>query len=169
MRRNVRRAGRFLILPTLALVVVVAFLPGRVELATQMYALLLCGLAFLLAVAAIRESYPPESPLRPKRPTGLEAEPPPTLAQIEKETALAAAGTFDLHWRLRPRLRELAISLLAARRGVSLDGDPESARQILGDETWELVRRDRPPPSERAGRRGSPATLERLVDSLERL
>lgn len=169
MRRNVRRTSRFLILPTLALVVVVAFLPGRVELATRMYALLLCGLAFLLAIAAIRESYPPESPLRPKRPTGVESERPPTLAQIEKETALAAAGPFDLHWRLRPRLRELAISLLAARRGVSLDGDPESARQILGDETWELVRGDRPPPSERAGRRGSPATLERLVDSLERL
>ena len=169
MRRNVRRTGRFLILPTLALVVVVAFLPGRAELATRVYALLLCGLAFLLAIAAIRESYPPEAPLRSKRPTGLEAEPPPALAQIEKETGLAAAGPLDLHWRLRPRLRELAISLLAARRGVSLDGDPESACEILGDETWELVRRDRPPPADRAGRRGSPATLERLVDSLERL
>jgi hypothetical protein len=169
VRRNVRRTGRFLILPTLALVVVVAFLPGRVELATRVYALLLCGLAFLLAIAAIRESYPPETPLRYKRPTGLEAEPLPTLAQIERETARAAAGPLDLHWRLRPRLRELAISLLAARRGVALDGDPESAREILGDETWELVRRDRPPPPDRVGRRRSPATLERLVDSLERL
>ena len=168
MRGKVRRTGRFLILPTLALVVVVAFLPGRAELATRMYALLLCGLAFLLAIAAIRESYPPETPLRSKRPSGPETEHPPDLAQIEKETGLAAGGPLDLHWRLRPRLRELAISLLAARCGVSLDGDPDSAREILGDETWELVRRDRPPP-DRVGRRGSPATLERFVDSLEGL
>jgi hypothetical protein len=75
VRRNVRRTGRFLILPTLALVVVLAFLPGRAELATRAYALLLCGLVFLLAIAAIRESYPPEAPLRSKRPIGLEAEP----------------------------------------------------------------------------------------------
>jgi hypothetical protein len=171
VRRNVARTGRFLILPTLALVVVAVLLPGRVELATRMYALLLCGLALLLAIGAFRESYPPEAPLRPKRPkrTRFEAEPPPTLAQIERETRLAAAGPFDLEHRLRPRLRLLATSLLAARRGISLDGDPDSAREILGDETWELVCADRPPPPHRMVRRVTPALLARLVDSLERL
>jgi hypothetical protein len=166
----VRRTGRFLVLPTLALVVVAAFLPGRVELATRLYALLLCGLALLLAIAVLRETYPPAAPLRPKRPRARQQhEPVPTLAQIAEETAIGAGGPFDLHQRLRPRLRELATWLLAARRGISLDGDPESARAILGEETWELVRKDRPPPPDRAGGRVSPTALTRVVDSLERV
>lgn len=171
MRRNLARAGRFLVLPTAALVSIVAYIPGRAELATRIYALLLCGLALLLAIAELRRAYPPERPLRPMQPprTGDEIEPPATLAQIEQETALAVAGPFDLHQRLRPRLRALAGSLLAAKRGISLDGDPDSAHQILGDETWELVREDRPPPPDRVGGRVSPATLARFVDSLERL
>ena len=171
MRQNLVRTGRFLVLPTLALAVVVAFFPGRAELATRIYALVLCGLALLLAIAALRQTYPAAAPLRSKRQRRARQRPvpPPTLAQLERETALAAAGPFDLHQRLRPRLRVLAISLLAAKRGISLDGDSDSAREILGDETWELVRKDRPPPPDRTGGRVSSATLERLVDSLERV
>jgi hypothetical protein len=166
----VRRTGRFLVLPTLALVVVVAFLPGRVELATRLYALVLCGYALLLAIAVLRQTYPPATPLRPKRPRrGGQPAPLPILAQIEEETAIGAGGPFDLHQRLRPRLRTLAASLLAARRGVSLDGDPDSARAILGDETWELVRKDRPPPPDRMAGRVPTETLTRIVDSLERV
>lgn len=171
MKRNVLRTGRFLVLPTLALVVVVAFFPGRVELATRLYALVLCGFALLLAITVLRQTYPPTAPLRPKRPRRGRQQPAhlPILAQIEEETAIGAGGPFDLHQRLRPRLRALAVSLLAARRGVSLDGDPDSAREILGEETWELVREDRPPPPDRVGGRVSSATLARIVDSLERV
>jgi hypothetical protein len=74
----------------------------------------------------------------------------------------------DLQYRLRPRLRELATGLLESRHGIVLDDEPEAARALLGDEAWELLRPDRPTPKERA-RGPSPAALERVVVSLERL
>lgn len=171
MRHELVRGGRFLVLLTLALLVVVLFVPGRVELALRVYALVVCGLMLLLAIAALRTMYPPAAPLRPRReraapPRGGR---PPTLDRIEQVTALAVAGSFDLHYRLRPRLRALALSLLAARRGISLDDDPEAAREILGDVTWELVRRDRPPPEDRLGRGLPRSELAEVVHSLERL
>ncbi|HWQ24111.1 MAG TPA: hypothetical protein VNK94_08410, partial [Gaiellaceae bacterium] len=59
--------------------------------------------------------------------------------------------------------------LLAARRGVSLDGAPEQARALLGRETWELVRADRPPPADRHAQGIAAMELARAVESLERL
>jgi hypothetical protein len=83
--------------------------------------------------------------------------------------ALGIAGAFDLHHRLRPRLRTLAAELLATRRGISLNGAPGRARDLLGDETWELVREDRPPPEDRQAR-GLPINeLRDVVESLERV
>jgi hypothetical protein len=168
--RTLVRPARLLVLPTIALVAVVTLFPGRAELATRIYALLFSGLVLVFALAALRRRYPPATPLRPRRPrVGDELVRPPTLVQIEQETALAACGPLELHLRLRPRLRALAAALLAAKRGVSLDRDADSAREILGDDTWELVREDRPPPPERTRGRVSSATLERFVDSLERV
>ena len=167
MRADVLRAGKLFVLPTLAFAFVVAFVPGRLELAARVYALVLCGLAVMLATSSLRGAYPPAQPLRRKeRRHSVRQQPPPTLARIEQEAALGVAGSFDLHHGLRPRLRALAGSLLATRHGVSLDGDPEPARRLLGDETWELVRSDRPPPEDRLGRGLAPSTLRRAVDSL---
>ena len=55
------------------------------------------------------------------------------------------------------------------RRRLSLDDDPEAARQIVGDETWELVRSDRPPPKDRPARGLPVSELDRVVESLERV
>jgi len=170
VRADLLRAAKFLVLATLALVFVAVFLPGRLELAARIYALALCGLVLMLAIAALRRAYPPATALRPKsRRRAERRRPPPTLARIEQETALGVAGSFDLHHHLRPRLRAIAGALLGTRRGVSLDGDPERARRLLGDETWELVRRDRPPPEDRLARGLPPSTLGHVVDSLERI
>lgn len=170
MKADLLRAARFLVLATLALVVVAAFLPGRLELAARIYALVLSGLVLLLAIAALRRAYPPVTALRPKSRRRTERRrPPPTLARIEQETALGVAGSFDLHHHLRPRLRAIAGALLGTRRGISLDGDPQSARRLLGDETWELVRRDRPPPEDRLARGLPPSALQRVVNSLEQM
>ena len=68
MSRDVVRGLRLLILPTLALVAVALFLPGRLELAGRIFALLVCGTALLVLLRALRRIYPPETPLRP-RPT----------------------------------------------------------------------------------------------------
>lgn len=170
MRRDLGRAAKLLAAPTAALAVVAAFGPGRLGLALRVYALLLAAAALVLLLAALRRAYPPETPLRPgraARPAGRRA--PAPLARLEQEAALGVAWSFDLHHRLRPRLRRLAAELLAARRGVSLDGSPERARGLLGGEAWELVRADRPPPADRRARGIAAEELARVVESLERL
>jgi len=170
VKGDLRRAARFLTLPTLGLVFVVAFVPGRLELAIRVYALVLCGATLLLVLAVLRRAYPASAPLRPRQPRRPERPRPPVpLARVEQEVALGVASSFDLHYRLRPRLRELALARLAAHRRIALDDESEVAREILGDETFELVRRDRPPPEDRLARGLPPAAVRRVVESLERL
>jgi hypothetical protein len=170
VRHDLAGALRVLVVPTIALAAVAAFVPGRLELATRVYALLVCAAALALALLALGRAYPAERPLRPRvRAARPRRRPPPTLARIEHEAALGVAGSFDLHFRLVPRLRAIASGLLAARRQVSFDGDPAAARELLGDATFELVRPDRSPPEDRLGR-GIPAhDLGLVVDSLERI
>lgn len=171
MRHNLALGVRLLLLPTFALVFVVAFLPGRLELAIRIYALVACGAVLGLMVAALRRAYPPASPLRTRRSGGRRRsrDSPAMLARVEQEVVLGAAGSFDLHRHLRPRLRSIASELLAARRRISLDGDSGEARALVGDETWELVRKDRPPPADRRARGAPSDMLDRVVASLERL
>ena len=170
MREDVGRALRFLVLPTLVLAVVAAAFPGRLEPAGRAYGLVVCAAALWVAVRGLGRSYPPARPLRPARAPRAGRPPVPrALAQLENAAALGVADPLDLHVRLRPQLRRLAEELLETRRGISLDDEPERARALLGDETWELVRRDRPPPDESAPRRMPPAALERVVVSLEGL
>jgi hypothetical protein len=170
VRRYLGRAARALVWPTIALGLVIAFAPGRVAPATRIYALVLSGIALLVLLAMLRRTYPPARPLRPRRKTRrAHAEKPSALARIEQEVALGVAGSFDLHHRLRPRIRELAGELLAGRRGVSLDDAPERAHALLGDETWDLVRPDRPPPEDRLARGMPINAVQSVVESLERL
>jgi hypothetical protein len=170
VRRSLARAARLLVLPTLAVGFVFAFLPGRAELAARVYALFAAMVALGLAIAALRRAYPRQTPLRP-RARGPADRPlvPATLARVEQEVLLGIAGSFDLHHRLRPRVRRLASELLRTRQGVDLDLEPERARPALGDVTWDLVRIDRPPPEDRLARGIAIQDLERVVVSLERL
>ena len=170
MRRDLTAALRLLVVPTLALAAVAAFVPGRIGLAVRVYALLLCAAALALALLALRRAYPPEQGLRtPARVSRARRRPPPTLARVEHEAALGVAGSFDLHFRLVPRLRAIAVGLLASRRRISLDGNPAAARHVLGCATFELVRADRPPPEDRLGRGITAHDLGLVVDSLERI
>lgn len=98
-------------------------------------------------------------PRLPSRPVELE--------RAERVVVLAAANAFDLHLRLRPRLRAIAEHRLASRRGLGL-ASPE-ARRLLGDDVWELVRPDRPPPDDRfapglplAGQRAALDRIEKI-------
>ncbi len=169
-RAALASAAKALVLPTLGLVAVVAFLPGRQELAIRVYALVVCALALALTYAALRRAYPPASRLRPPARRRQERRTvPPALTRIEHEVALGHAGSFDLHHLLRPRLRGLATELLLARRGIALDRNPDRARDALGDETWELVREDRAPPEDRLARGLPIQELESVVESIERL
>ena len=82
---------------------------------------------------------------------------------------MAGSAAFDVHYRLRPTVTELAAELLSARRGIDLEREPERARAVLGDDAWELVRPDRPQPAERHGAGIDEATLDRVVTALERV
>ena len=168
MRRHVFAALKFLVLPTIAFVVVVGFAPGHAGLALRVYALVVCGTALVLALLALRQAFPPERPLhRDGRVHRERRGPPSSLARIEHEAALGVSGSFDLHYRLAPRLRSIASGLLESRRRVSLERQPEAARAILGESTWSLVRPDRGAPDDRLARGIPSEELARVVDSLE--
>jgi hypothetical protein len=172
MTRIVLRAAQVLVFPTLVLLAALALAPGRKELAGHLYILFLCSAALVVLLTGLRRAYPPverslvEAVLdwRPEADERL-----PQLARIEREVTLATSNAFDVHFRLRPALRETARGLLGARRGVDLDTQPERARELLGEETWELVRPDREPPRNRMAPGVDVAAIRRSVEALERL
>ena len=81
----------------------------------------------------------------------------------------SVASTFHLHTRLRPILREIAAHRLSMRFGVSLDREPERARELIGAEGWELVRPERPPPSDRLAQGPPTSQLSKVVEEPERI
>ncbi len=170
MTGALRRARRALVVPTIALLVVAAFVPGRLAPGVRAYALLVCAVALWIALGALRRAYPPAGPLRrATAPVDGGRQPVRSVAELEHVTALGVDDAVDLHIRLRPRLRDIAAGLLEGRHGISLDTDPAAARTALGDETWQLVRPDRPLPGDERAPGLSPAALERVVTSLESL
>ena len=72
----------------------------------------------------------------------------------------------DVHRHVRPLLREISAARLA-RRGIGLDRDPEPARDLLGEDLWELVRADRPAPVTRDAPGMTLAELTAFTDRLE--
>lgn len=158
-------------LATAALFIARALAPGRRELELDIYALTLGGLAVLCAVTWLRRSLPPagdsslQRALERPRPVRNQL---PELARLERELYIGAAQAFDLHYRVRPVLREIALARLA-ERGLRLDNGDEAVREALGDEVWELVRPDREPPLDRHGGGIGFGGLERLVARLEGL
>jgi hypothetical protein len=141
--------------------------PGWTALELDIYVLVVGGLAVLLVVVAAREAYPREDgsalaealarePEEPRRP--------PELQRLERELTMATSTAFDVHVRLRPVLREIAATRLAAR-GLRLD----QGEDVLGGELWELVRDDRPSPAQRNAPGIPPAALRRAVERLEAL
>lgn len=165
MRSDLFGAARALVVPTLAVVAVAVFAPGRAELAVRIYALVLAATAIVLLLLALRRAYPAETALAEPPEQAPRRAAPPSLARIEHEVALGVGGSFDLHFRLVPRLRSVAAGILEARRSVSLESG--HARALLGDETWQLVRPDRHAPVDRLGEGIQPAALARTVDALE--
>jgi hypothetical protein len=170
VRRDLAVAAQIVVPATIAFGFVAVFVPGRLGLAARIYALVVCSAALLTALRALRHAYPPATPRRQKRRGGPgRRRAPSSLARLEDATALGVAGSFDFHHGLRPRLREIAAGVLETRRRVSLDADPQRARELLGEETWELLRADRPPPEDRLAQGVPVDELRRVVESLERV
>ena len=72
---------------------------------------------------------------------------PAQLVRVEQIVGWSTAGGVDAHARLRPVLMDVAETRLR-RRGLRLDRDADEARRLLGPAAWELVRPDRPAPSD---------------------
>jgi hypothetical protein len=167
VRRDLWGAARWLALATVGLIGVVVFAPGRLELALRIYGLVLAAVIIVLALLALRRAFPSESALRVSPSARRPAQPPSSLARMQNEVVLGMASSFDLHYRLAPRLRAIAAGLLGSRRRVFLPADEERAREILGVATWEIVRPDRPAPEDRLTTGIPVRDLTGVVDSLE--
>jgi hypothetical protein len=172
LSRQLLRLAQFPAFATLVLVVLLVALPGRTELILHVYWLVLAAYALALLVGLVRLAYPvPKSSAfdvglrRGSRSQRSLAE----LEQLQREVILATSTAFDVHLRLRPRLRRIATYLLASRRGVDLDAKPDVARKLLGERTWELVRPDRASPTDRHAPGLRRAELHEVVGALERL
>ena len=157
-------------LATLALLLTIFAAPGRKELELDVYVLVLGALAVLGAVLATRQAFPldrgstlaaalehdPREPLRPRE-----------LERLEREVTLGTSTAFDLHYRLRPILREVAEQRLLDRRGLRLERGGREVEDALGEELWELVRPGRKPPEKRYARGLAPEAVRRVVERLE--
>lgn len=167
--RRLWRVVELVLLPTIGLAVALALAPARATLEVHVWLLVVLALALLAFLGIVRAAYPSgASPfvasLRQTRP-GVER--PAALLRLEREVTMAGSAAFDVHFRLRPDLQELAGELLSSRRGIDLERDPDRAHAVLGDDAWELVKPDRPQPPERHGEGIGEAELERVVTALE--
>lgn len=90
------------------------------------------------------------------------------LQELEHAVDFSLGTAFDVHYRLRPHVRRIAGYRLALR-GVDLDRQPGRARVLIGPETWELARPERPEPEDRNARGLDLAHITRVVDELDAL
>ncbi len=138
--------------------------PGERSLVLRVYVLALGGLLMLGAVTAVGAAIPPRRRSELARAlTARDPESPPVsqLAKLEREVTLAVGNAHDLHVRLLPQLREIAAARLE-RRGLALS--PETTGRW-----WELLRRDRPEPTDRFARGIREEDLRAVVADLEKM
>lgn len=159
----------FGLLATVLAVAALVAAPDRRDLVLDVYVLALGGIAVIRLVGLTRRRLEPGEHSEFEEALHRRAERPVRIAERDKlarEVQLGMQTAFDLHYRLRPTLVEIAENRLAGR-GVRLESD--RAQRLLGDETWELLRPDRQPPQDRNAPGIGHDELERLVGALERI
>ena len=155
---------------TVGAAIFLVVLPARAAIVGHVWLVVVLALALGVALGRLRRELPHrpsafDAAFVPTRPTHAR---PASLARVEREVTLASGTAFDVHFRLRPLVRTLAAGLLL-RRGVDLERSPARAEELLGPETWELVRPEREAPDDRTAPGVPIETIERIVDDLERL
>lgn len=176
MKRIVVSTIAYAILGGVVAGLVVVLGVDRTDYVLDAYLVFVGGLVALAAARIARRAFPEP---RGTVPAIVSRSPrryvhPESLAATEDDVALAQADKFDLHFRLRPVLREISAAGLAAGTGIELDREPDRARDRLSPATWELVRPDRPRPDRPEsgmGRRSGIDTqsLDEIVTELERI
>jgi len=157
------------LLATLALALARSFAPGRHELELDVYVLILGGLAVLAVASWVREVVPHGSQSALEEALVPSPEEPARIAELdrlEREIYMGAAREFDLHFRLRPVVREIAAGRLE-QRGLELDSGSPAVRAALGDELWELVRPDLEAPVDRQAKGPGVEYVRARIEALE--
>jgi hypothetical protein len=168
----VRLARRLALPAVVAAVLLVGLLALRPLSTSRALAIWIVVVAAIALVLLVRDSGGARRPSRFEAALPGRKEPPQQpveLLRMERELELGIADATHAHRRLLPLLRAAAEARLASRRGVDLDRRPELAEALLGTDVWELLRPDRPEPSDRHGpgvpRESVTAVIER-VESL---
>lgn len=151
-------------LATLVFAIAAFAAPGDRALELHVYVLVLGGMLMTAVVAAVGGAVPRGrgSQLR----QALDAKPVPEgpvrdLERMQRIVTLSVANAHDLHTRLLPALRDIAAARLE-RTGQ------RPSEETLG-RWWELLRPDRPAPTERFERGIPEPKLRALVADLERM
>lgn len=93
----------------------------------------------------------------------------PYVDAVRQEILLSTARQREFDFTLRRRLERIAASRLTEHHGVDIHRDPRRARELLGDEAWELLDPARPVIRSDASGRVPQPRLVRIVDRLESL
>ena len=138
-------------------------------LALLAYVLFLGTIALVLLVGRLQVALPVAEQF--ERLLAREPQAAAPVAQFETiSRTLSAAGwnQNELHYRLRPLVREIALARLSRGHGIDLEREPERVRSLIGEgRVWELARPDREPPEDRRGRGWSRPELAELLEELE--
>ena len=102
-------------------------------------------IATVIAIVTLAARLPARRPPPPAPPPPPTRTTPSQLLRIERIVERAGESGLAAHTQLRPLLVEIAEARLG-RRGLQLDAEVAG---LLGPETWELVRPDRPEPDGR--------------------
>jgi len=157
---------------TTGLVVALGLRPISTERILAAYVLVLAGIALAALTRLTRSAS--ERPGPSQFEEALRARPlqpmrPPELVRTERELTLGTTNAGHLHLRLLPLLRACAAARLAVGHGIDLERRPEAARLALGEDTWELLRPDRPEPEDRNAPGVPLKRVGAVIDTLEGL
>jgi hypothetical protein len=140
--------------------------PGRRELELDVFVLVLGCLGLAVLAAELGRLAPTAE--RSLVPDPVEERPIADLLRLERELSMASARQFDLHYRLRPVLRDVAAARLE-QRGLDLDSGRPAVQELLGEELFELTAPGREPPKNRLAPGPGVEGLDRTISRLERL
>jgi hypothetical protein len=165
---ELRRAATLFVVTTIALIVVLGLHPVSASRIAAGYVLALAAIGLdaatrILGAESWRERGSLFEHVLSRKPP--EASRPSEIVRIEREITLGTTSAGHLDTRLLPLLREAA----SARLGIDFDLHPDRAQAALGDETWELVRPDRPQAVDRSAPGLPLRRVRAVIDLLEGL
>jgi hypothetical protein len=157
---------------TALLVVMLAVRPISTRQILASYVLLLAAVALAALTRIARNPWdaaPPSELDAALRRYVVRSMRPQELVRTEREITLGTSNAGNSHKRLLPILREAAAARLAAGHNIDLERRPEAARTLLGEETWQLLRPDRPEPPDHDAAGIPMRQLRAVIDTLEKL